>query len=127
MPFIPNIAPILFNAVPSVRREPEPLSPINKGLLGLGTGIVASSGVQEAIDGVESLFSRELSSDEEDQLRKLLTRHLNTREPAFPELGPIGKGILGLGAGITASSVAQEAIDGVESLFNRSVSLNELD
>jgi hypothetical protein len=123
-PIISHFCP-RFNLEPFVRREPEPLSAIGKGLLGTGVGIAASTGVQQAVDGVESLFNRELSSDEQDQLKSLLVRHLNSRAPE--PLGSIGKGLIGTGVGIAASSLAQDAIGGVESLFNRSVSLDELD
>jgi len=130
---------VIGDLLNSTKREPEPLSlgPIGKGLVGTAVGIGASSAAQDAIDGVESLFNRsvslnefnrrELSSDELQQLTSLLTRHLESRAPQPLSLGSAGKGLLGTAVGLGASSVAQDAIDGVESLFNRSVSLNELD
>ncbi|KIM75023.1 hypothetical protein PILCRDRAFT_13961, partial [Piloderma croceum F 1598] len=47
------------------------------------------------------------------------------REPE--PIGSIGKGLIGTGVGLAASSGIEDAIDGVESLFNRSVSLDQLD
>ena len=54
------------NVFSSIRREPEPIGSIGKGLIGTGVGLAASSGIEEAIDGVKSLFNRSDSLDELD-------------------------------------------------------------
>jgi hypothetical protein len=65
---------------------------------------------------------RALSADEQDQLKQLLTRHLNSREPE--PLSSIGKGLLGTGVGLIGSTLGQDAIDEVEKIFKREIELD---
>jgi len=101
---------------PTLERR-EPLGAIGKGLLGTGVGLVGSGLAQDAIDEIKSLFNRDLSSVEMESLFK--------REPE--PLGAIGKGLLGTGVGLAGSGLAQEAIDAIKGLFDRELSINELD
>jgi hypothetical protein len=84
------------------------------------------------------LFSRdisELTQEEADELEHELEqlmasqstgkRDLEAREPI--SLGPITKGIIGLGTSIGVSSLVGSGLDALGGLFSREASLNELD
>lgn len=77
-------------------------------LIGAGAGDAIkkglTNGVGAALGGtaISSLFGNN-------------KRELETREP----LGAVGKGLLGTGVGLIGSGIAQDAIDGVKSLFDR--------
>jgi len=101
-------------------REPLNFGAIGKGLLGTGVGLGASTFASSGIEKLKELFSRELMEELEARAE------LEAREPL--SLGAIGKGLLGTGVGLGASTFASEGIEKLKELFGREFAgLDELD
>jgi hypothetical protein len=62
------------------------------------------------------------TAEEQSQVSKLLTRHLDSRTPK--PLSSIGKGLIGTGVGLVGSTVAQDAINEVTKAFRREMDLD---
>ncbi|KAJ7623868.1 hypothetical protein DFH06DRAFT_1305285 [Mycena polygramma] len=107
----------------------------------IGNGV--ADGVGTAVGGlgigavISKLFGGDSSSNSRSKraLEDLSDEEVNTLlEAAVTHLLPehwapfnIGKGILGLGAGLAATDAAEAGIEKIESLFKREISLNDLD
>ncbi|KAJ6468609.1 hypothetical protein C8R47DRAFT_803050 [Mycena vitilis] len=97
---------------------------------GLGIGAIISK--LFGGDSSSSSSSRRALEDLSDEEVNTLLEYVNTLQggsnsPSPRALGSIGKGILGLGAGLAATDAAEAGIEKIESLFKREVSLNDLD
>lgn len=109
-------------------RSPEPIGSIGKGLIGTGVGLAASTAASEAVEEIKKLFTREIDvtqlldgfknpgnfgSFDSDALKI----DLQARAP----IGSVGKGLIGTGVGLAASTAASEAVEEIKKLFTRAI------
>ncbi|KAJ7642573.1 hypothetical protein DFH06DRAFT_603172 [Mycena polygramma] len=94
---------------------------------GLGIGAIISK-----LFGSSSSSSKRALEDLSDDEVNTLLEYVNTLQggsntPSARALGSVGKGVVGLGAGLAATQAVEAGIEKIESLFRREISLNDLD
>ncbi|KAJ6471828.1 hypothetical protein C8R47DRAFT_1324888 [Mycena vitilis] len=97
---------------------------------GLGIGAVISK--LFGGDSSSSSSSKRALEDLSDEEVNTLLEYVNTLQggsntPSARALGSVGKGVVGLGAGLAATQAVEAGIEKIESLFRREISLNDLD
>ncbi|KAJ6575496.1 hypothetical protein B0H19DRAFT_1255045 [Mycena capillaripes] len=107
-------------------------SGVGSALGGLGIGAIISKlfGGGDSSSSSSSSRKRGLADLTDEEVNTLL-EYVNTlngdSNKRAIQLGSVGKGIAGLVAGLAATQGAESAVDEIKSLFEREVSLNELD
>ncbi|KAJ7470922.1 hypothetical protein FB451DRAFT_1368098 [Mycena latifolia] len=97
---------------------------LGSALGGLGIGALADKLFKLLANAP---YSKRALADLSDEEINTLLEYVNDMQNGKRALGSAGKGVAGLLAGLAATQGAESAIEGIKGLFDREVSLNDLD